>query len=1280
MLKRVFLLLWMVVLGFVSVQAATIKSNFTISPATNLCADSVFKFKDSSAYNGSSTLTYKWYFGDGGSSTLKEPTHTYSVSGTYKVKLVVKASDATPDSIEKSVTIYPRPKSDWDYTAKFCQNEEFPLINKSTIASGGTIKSYYWDFDNGRSSTQKEPYVTFSDSGIYNVKLITTSDHGCTDTFITPIHVNARPKAAYTKYEHCQDSSFFLDAGTSYPADIITDYIWTFDDNTVYHGKTVTKSLSGSGRHTVKLFTKGKFGCDDSTTFAVTIYDNPAINVTYKNTCVDSIFEFYDNTSTNYGRANSWEWDFGDGTTESYSERKDTLKHIYNDAGNFNVKLTVKTGQGCSTTKTFPVFVRALPKPDFISQKTCLDSAVRFKDISTVNGATVTNWVWYFGDSTNNKPNISMLQNPQHKYDKPGTYDVKLIAISEYGCRDSITKKVKVIPLPKADFNFTNKCKDSTYRFTDISTVDSSTIVAWNWDFGDSTASSNLQNPTHVYTKEGTYNVRLVSWAATGCNDTIVKQVTVYPVPVPDFTFSSDCALDSVYFTDKSTIASGTIYSTKWEFGDGSTGTGTRAFNIYYLPGTYTAKLTVTSDNGCSYSISKTIKINVKPKADFTNSPTCIDRSVQFINNSTIDTPGVIIGYSWNFGDGSPEVGTPNPTHTYTKAGLYYARLKVIAASGCIDTLRKAIEVTSVPKANFFVKNTCVDSAVAFSDSSTISTGVINGWLWDFGDSTTSTQQHPNHKYDSAGTYTVKLVVSSMFGCKDSMIKTITTYPSPTADFSYVTHCADSAVSFTDMSTSPDAVMGWIWDFGDSKTSTDQNPNHIYSLGGTYNVKQIAVSKYGCQDVKIQAITVNPLPIVDFQIIPKCAENPTLFFDNSQPTSDIVSRFWMFGDGDTASGIYPTHVYKDSGTYQVSLIVKTKLGCVDTLVKSVYINPLPIINFIVEGSCVGEQINFTDSSYVPNGFIASYSWDFGDGAVLDGPNPFHTYADTGTYYVKETVKAGGTGCENSRIIAVKIHPLPDANFTYDTACLGTNTIFTDISTIPEGRIVDRLWQFSDGSTSTEPVVAHKMLKSGLNDTVKLTVVSEYGCVTMFKQPIYVLDKPTANFIPTPLKATIVNPYITFENKSINEAKILWKFGDGESSVENLVQHRYEDTGRYEVLLIATNSLGCNDTAKQTVYVLEDFRIYVPNAFSPNGDSFNDSWKPVGLGITKYDVKVYDRWGQMVFESEDFEEYWKGDYRKNGRTVPEGAYKYVIHVVDYAKDEVKTFTGFVNVIK
>jgi len=524
--------------------------------------------------------------------------------------------------------------------------------------------------------------------------------------------------------------------------------------------------------------------------------------------------------------------------------------------------------------------------------------SVKFTDTST---GLVTSWAWDFNGDGNTD---STIQNPSCTYYSPGTFTVSLIATGPGGTDvETKTSYITVLAtLPSADFSADPLAGPAplTVAFTDLST---GTVTGWNWDFDNNgSIDSTVQNPTHQYSSEGTYSVKLTIDTPAGPFvrvrvDYITASSAPPPAPVAMFSATPTSGLTPliVSFTDEST---GSITDWEWDFDyDGSftaDSTTQNPTHIYSSLGTYSVALRVTGPGGNNTCVRSSYITTTSPPsppiAGFSGTPTSgtVPLEVDFTDTST----GVIDSWLWSFGDGTTSV-EQNPSHTYTSAGTYTVGLTVTNTGGSNgDVKLNYITVTEVaPVAGFSGTPTSGNAPllVSFTDAST---GSINSWLWSFGDGTTSISQNPSHSYGSAGTYTVTLAVNGPGG-SDIETKTdyITVSPSlaPTADFvgDPLTGYAPLVVSFTDLTSG--SVDTWAWDFdGFGVDSTAQNPTFLFSTPGTYTVKLTVAGPQGSDfETKTNYITVNLLEPTITSIDPDHGATSDLLYDVKLYGSDF---------------------------------------------------------------------------------------------------------------------------------------------------------------------------------------------------------------------------------------------------------------------------------------------------------------------------------------------------------------------------------------------------------
>ncbi|MES2284853.1 MAG: PKD domain-containing protein [Bacteroidota bacterium] len=842
-------------------------------------------------------------------------------------------------------------------------------------------------------------------------------------------------------------------------------------------------------------------------------------------------------------------------------------------------------------------------------------------------------------------------------------------------------------------------CKGDTVHLTNNSSSISGSIVSHNWDFGDGTSSAQ-QSPAYLYDTSGTFNVKLKITSDKGCSDSSTASITIHPNPDAQFFTLNFCDKASILFNDSSSIFStDTIQSWTWDFGDGSPfSTNQNSSHLYNAIGSYSSKLMVVSNFGCSDSITKTTIVYPKPLSDFINTIVCSNDSTQY-TDSSVTASGSISMWFWNFGDGSSISSAQNPAHLYPGAGNYNTTLIVNNSFGCADTIAKPVQINYNPIAGFTFNDICFQDTMHFINTSSVDTSTsIANYLWLFGDAgPTSSLPNPNHYYSNAGTYTVALVVTTVDGCANAFTFPVKVFDTPTSAFTFSNSCLFDSAVFTN--TSLDPTMGitssWSWNFGDGSAlnTTVLSPNHLYAAPGNYQVTLITQSSnLGCADTLTDNIIVFPKPVADFNFTDVCLNQLMNFSDSSNVLSGIIAGWvWNFGDGTPIITVQnPSHVYANSGTYLVSLIATTNNSCNDTAVKSVIVHPLPVVQFSRANVCEGSVVAFSNlSTILTTDTIQSQIWNFGDGsAVNSNQNASHLYSTNGSYSVQLFV-ISSFGCGDSVSKITIINPNPVVNFiSNDTiGCEPLCVNFQNLSSIPTGLNVSQQWNFGDSSpinTSQNPnyCYSNDSLYSQNSFMVSLIVTSDSGCVTTRIENNYitVFPNPNAAFTATPTIATITDPVISFTNLSSGTNYWNWNLGDTDTSSSFMpLPHAYADIGNYTIALITSNQFNCTDTAFQTIVIEPDFLFYIPNAFTPDGDGVNDTFIGKGVFIKEFEMTIFDRWGNLIYKTTDINKPWDGKANRGNEIAQGDVYIYVVKIIDI-KDKSHGFKGVVTLLK
>ena len=1138
------------------------------------------RFSDTSTLN---ITSWAWDFGDGTTSSLQNPSHTFD-TGSWTVSLTVTSDGGTHTEtvVDAVVAVEPLP------VALFGIDQAVgdpPLSVTFSDASTLNITSWLWDFGDGTTSTAQNPSHGYDVVGAYDVSLTVSSSAGTdTTTMVAAVTVTEpAPAASWTTSVSGGPAPLdvtFADTSTLN----ITSWLWDFGDGATSSLQNPSHTFLDPGTYPVSLTVTSAGGSNTlSSDFVV---DEPApiasftLDVMGGEAPLD--VQFSDASTLNI---TGWSWDFGDGN----SSTEESPLHTYVGGGTFTVMLTVTSEGGTDSFTLAEAIMVVEPPPVAIFSATPqtghLPLTVSFEDSSTLN---ITSWVWDFGDGS-----TSTLQHPTHTYTEVGSYDVSLLVESWSGAALSLRRNFVVVEEapPTADFTLDVPQGPAplTVNFTDTT---SGVVSAWSWDFGDGTTSSQ-QSPSHVYPEVGTYTVTLTATGIGGI-DTLAQEGLVIvdePAPLADFSVSETVGLPplAVDFSDLSTL---NITSWAWNFGDGNVSTLQNPQHVYDTVGTFEVSLSVTSAGGTATETrAGLITVNEPtPVAAFSTSTTAGDMplAVDFTDDSTLN----ITSWSWNFGDGTTST-VQSPSHTYTVVGTYTVTLEVASAGG-MDTLvlLDGIVVEEPPPSPAFTADVTTGPApleVSFTDATT---GMVSMWSWNFGDGASSTLQHPTHTFAEVGVYTVTLTATGIGGTEVLEMAELVTVvePAPVASFSVDQTSGEApfAVAFTDSSTLN--ITAWAWDFGDGNTSTQQSPTHVFQPG-TYTVALTVTSDGGvATETQVELITVTePAPAAAFSMETTRGPAPLAVQFSDESTLNITAWSWNFGDGGSSSLQDPLHTFTDPGTYAVELTV-TSAGGTDTLTLAdavVVLNPAPIPGFSadVTSGPAPLAVAFTDAT---TGDVTSWSWSFGDGSVSTAQSPTHVYEAVGTYTV--TLSSAGPGGSNELVMAdhiTVIEPAPTASFTTSTQAgdIPLPVTFSDTSLL---NVTSWSWSFGDGNVSTAQNPTHVYETPGVF-TVELTVTSAGGTdtVTLVDHITTSEPAPVASFT-SDLSGGDAPLTVAFtDDSTLNITAWAWSFGDGNTSTLQSPVHSYTGVGTYTVELTVTSAGGTDTTALTDAVVVSE---------------------------------------------------------------------------------------------
>lgn len=1197
-------------------------------------------------------VSWNWNFGDGNVSTDQSPAHMFGLSGNYDVQLTVTNNLGCRDSINNTVLVNTVPVPDFS-SISFCLGDATSFTN---LTSGSTI-GYEWNFGDGSLlSTAENPNHIFASTGDYSVQLVAFGGAGCSDTIVRTISITEVPISNFDFTDVCaNDTTFFNDLTLGSP----DNYLWDFGNGQTSTDVNPFVVYSNDGSYTVSLTTTyTSSGCNHTYTSTVTSFPRTQPNFSATTSCLNDTTYFTDGTT---GNPVLWEWDFGDGTGSSLDE---TPAYVYSNYGLFTVQLITENSFGCRDTVSSAVEVYPLPVANFDFDTVCLNQVTTIIDTST----DAIDWQYNWDDGTV----TNAVQSPTNTYINDGSYEVEQVVTNLFGCTDTLFQTIIVRPNPSAQWVADTACFSYETSFTNLSVND----VSWTWDFGDNGTASNLEEPSYTFSSDGVFTVSLTVENIYGCTNNLTADILVLPQPVAQFENNNVCAGSEVLFINTS---QGSPIEFSWNFGDGSQqSTIENPIHTYTTGGFYDITFIVNNSAGCADTLVESIEVYSIPQIAFTADTVCLFSITSFDNNTTDIVP--ISEWFWDFGDGNTSF-QENPTYIYQTPGVFDVTLQVTNVNGCDSSIVVPVYVSEIPTANFDADVVCFGSPTTFTD---LSTGNPTQWIWSFGDGTVvDGGPVEQHTYSSPGNYVVSLVVIGGGGvCNDQTFQIIAVDEEATAQMIIPAEvCEGSTFNFQDNSIANNGVIDtYLWDMGDGTIYNTPNGTHQYGSAGDYNVTLTVTTQDGCSNSTSELITINANPTADFTATLACQGQTTQFTNLS--AGALTSWVWNFGDGNGSLQENPTQTYLNSGTYNVTLVITNVEGCSSSTNQSIDVFSTPNAAFNSTTVCWGDVTNFINQSTIAFGSIDQYVWTFGDNeATSNQTNPIHTFEEYNDNFNVELVAISNNGCTDTVEQNVNLHPIVNFDFSPNSAagCQPVELAFTDNSaTSGNASIVSWNWDFGDGFYSFNQNPTHVYNNEG-DYTITLTVVTSTDCQFTMQMPynVTIYPKPIAGFSVDPTVTSIAFPHIQVSDESVGAIDWEYYFDDGNYSNLSNPYHTYDEVGVYRIMQIVKSGYGCIDTAYQVAEITELFTFFAPNSFTPNGDGMNDQFEWAVQGTDIFDLRIFNRWGEVIYRTFEQDGYWDGSY--NGELVQDGVYIWQVELMDM-NGEWRKFRGHITVLR
>lgn len=1197
--------------------------------------------------------SFRWNFGAGPIiDTLSDTNLDISfngVPGKYFVTLIAYNNKGCPDTLNKKdlITITP-PWAQYYPIRDTCALQNKVIFMDASI--GATHVEYF--FGDGDSSDQRNPthYYTQTDSPqcFYPYQIAYDSSNHCSDTF----NYYSPPFCLYLK-------------------PIWKDSIWPYKTDTIgcIPLKVVFKMMDNDTAANYISFGDG---------------DSELVETPYQ------IFR------------NEW--------TDTV-----VVTHIYTRPGTYSVIMPAVDDWGCRKQDTMKAKIHVLGLKTVFSAsplQSCAPLTVTLIDSFPNDSGLIKG---YYDMGNGDKINII---SPKMTYtytqppaDQKAGYKIVMLK-SNISCQDTESTLVHVyFPSTQLfEFNLSN-CDSVAYQF--IPKTVGVGPIRYHWDFGNGDTSNGNQ-PTQTF-PVGTYNIRLKVTDAEGCTDSLSL-----PVSVPSIKDSANfiikvtqtkCPPATVNFTDESKFSTQGPHQWYWDFGDGSSSTLQNPSKVYYVPGTYTVTLKIKDLLGCTstFTIVNAITIN-GPTGEYSFDPRtgCEPVTVHFTSKSNNATK-----IEWDYGDGSPFGKSDTSSHVYPNAGNFIPSL-VLGDATCtyalppIDTIR----VHPLPSADFSYVSTCSGLPITFKDLSTSKTPIIH-WVWDFGDgSSPDNRRNPTHIYKKNGFYPVTLSVATGYGCIGSEKKSVK-YGDIIAEVGVPkTGCLGSPVHFKDLTISDSAIKSWFWDFGDGSSSTQENPSHTYTKKGIFPISLYAENYKGCYDSLKNAAyiiigdTVPPKPPALYRVT--VIDDHTAEIDFGKNTDFDFQKYVIYVKDETGnvklldeiSDANDT-IYFEKGLnnlhHSYCFMVQAVNVCdykSDTLASMYHCT----INLDAEAVVNAASLSWTP--YV--GWPVKQYKIYRQGAesppqfyILDSvPGYQLKYIDTSVIcyrtmvYQVEGIEQGGnqqlSWSDTAATIPIHVPHVPPGNMVRATV-ENNKTTLVEWEPVPNSHVKNWMLEKSaDGINFNRidtPICSvlseadQKVNVQTTSYTYRLRILDSCGDLGPYSSigKTILLNIDTNSDVKPKLVWTAYQDWpegvkyydIDIENGS-NSFDFLTKTNSGMDTVfvDTITDLNSLPFYTYHVVahrngILSNPDRNINITSMSNDATLQPHsRLFIPNAFTPNGDGINDSFFVEGLYIKEFHMKIFDRWGTKVFESGSMKDKWSGRY-KNGPPVLD-AYKYLIY--------------------
>ena len=894
-----------------------------------------------------------------------------------------------------------------------------------------------------------------------------------------------------------------------------------------------------------------------------------------------------------------------------------------NPTSNQNYTITGTDANGCFNTGTGSITVSPIPTVTVNNPSICNGVS------ATINAGGANTYSWSTGAST-----ASISESPiiTTSYTVTGTTN---------SCTNTAVSTISVISNPTITVNSAAICVGQQ---TAVLTANSNAnTFTWSPATGLSptTGSVVIANPTttQTYTIVG---------SAGSCTVSTVATVTVHTLPVPIATTNAPCETEQVLTLGCTVNPAGT-YTYTWS-GPNSYLSNTQnptvlAGNVTQaLAGSYT--VLVTDNNTCTNTATVNVIVHTKPVITATGATVCVGQTFTLTSSGAGNPPSA--SYNWN-GPHNYNSSQQNPVIT-SSSTVALAPYTVVGTdvNGCYSGVSVYVTINPTPVITVNSGTMCTTEQTVNLTATSTNAGTSFSWNPSTGLST-AIGSNVTANPSPAGNYTYVVTGSDGNNCVGTYTTTVLVNPLPAISVTSTVICnGQQTATLTASGAGTSGSYSWTPGLNASTGSfVTGNPTatNSYSVTGT--------DGNGCYSTATATIVVNSVPVLSVNSGTICLGQETATL-NASSTNAGTNYTWAPSAGlNMATGATVIANPSPAGNYTYAVVGIDANNCVGTFTTTVLVNPLPSVLVVATPTaiCIGQQTATLTASGAN-----TYTWNPGTGlsstkgsSVTGNPvKPLNLYTVTATDL---------NNCVNTATTSITVNPLPTLTITpVASECIPFCTPVTAKSSPAASSYT---WNFNNGqalSSSTLNPPSTALTASACYSVsgtfpIKLSVTDINSCINTATSSVLTFSQPFADFDYSPQPVNVLTPEVHFTNESSpGLTHFSWNFGDiylpDTSSLMN-PSHNYTDVGTYNVTLTVSTAKGCSATVVKPVIINEGYALYVPNAFSPNGDNKNEIFEAVGEGIATFKMYIFDRWGLLIFYSEDITKGWDGTYQSKG---------------------------------